>query len=271
MDWLRDRTIYAITMATPHEGSFLAEVGEPAKAMLRDALTQLDQGIATNPLVAGDPGHRGLDSAAAPHRDDRRRPRPGGDRRPDRAPRHRGAARPPVRDDAGRQHRSVATGTGQTDGGLAHGRGAARPDTRLRGLGALAGQHVVRLAAHPRGHGDLRHRAPEGAGLDLHDDDPLRDARHHVEPAGLGRHHRSARPARRDPRPARAHLRPGRRRRGRCRQGHAVRAGRRGCAGVDGGLRRSRRPVVRRSLRRRARRVRASSSPPSTWRCSCRR
>lgn len=46
MDYLRNRTTYALTLATPHEGSFLSEVGEPAKVFLRDALSDIDAGLA---------------------------------------------------------------------------------------------------------------------------------------------------------------------------------------------------------------------------------
>jgi hypothetical protein len=51
MDYLRNRTTYALTLATPHEGSFLSEVGEPAKEFLRDALTDIDAGLADNGLA----------------------------------------------------------------------------------------------------------------------------------------------------------------------------------------------------------------------------
>ena len=51
MDYLRNRTTYALTLATPHEGSFLSEVGEPAKEFLRGALANIDAGLADHPLV----------------------------------------------------------------------------------------------------------------------------------------------------------------------------------------------------------------------------
>lgn len=51
MDYLRDRTVYALTLATPHEGSFMSEWGQPPKEFLRAAIADLDDGIATNPLA----------------------------------------------------------------------------------------------------------------------------------------------------------------------------------------------------------------------------
>jgi hypothetical protein len=38
MDYIRDRTVLVHTLATPHEGSYMAEWGEPAKELLRIAL-----------------------------------------------------------------------------------------------------------------------------------------------------------------------------------------------------------------------------------------
>jgi hypothetical protein len=42
MDYLRDRTVYALTLATPHEGSFMSEWGQPPKNMIRGAIADLD-------------------------------------------------------------------------------------------------------------------------------------------------------------------------------------------------------------------------------------
>lgn len=51
MDYLRDRTVYALTLATPHEGSFMSEWGQPPKEFIRAAIADLDAGLATNPLA----------------------------------------------------------------------------------------------------------------------------------------------------------------------------------------------------------------------------
>lgn len=51
MDYVRDRTLYLLTLATPHEGSYLAEWGPPVKAALRALLTELRQGLASSELA----------------------------------------------------------------------------------------------------------------------------------------------------------------------------------------------------------------------------
>lgn len=51
MDYVRDRTLYLLTLATPHEGSYLAEWGPPVKDTLRALLAELRQGLATSPLA----------------------------------------------------------------------------------------------------------------------------------------------------------------------------------------------------------------------------
>lgn len=52
MDYLRDRTVYALTLATPHEGSYMAEWGQPPKDFLRGAIAGLDGVLAApNPLA----------------------------------------------------------------------------------------------------------------------------------------------------------------------------------------------------------------------------
>lgn len=51
MDYLRDRTVYAVTLATPHEGSYLAEIIQPAKEMLTTGLRALRDGTNNSPLV----------------------------------------------------------------------------------------------------------------------------------------------------------------------------------------------------------------------------
>lgn len=52
MDYVRDRTLYLLTLATPHEGSYMAEWGVPAKTFVTDVLTKLRQNLTTNPLAA---------------------------------------------------------------------------------------------------------------------------------------------------------------------------------------------------------------------------
>ena len=42
MDYLRDRTVYALTLATPHEGSYMSEWGQPPKDLIRGAIANLD-------------------------------------------------------------------------------------------------------------------------------------------------------------------------------------------------------------------------------------
>jgi hypothetical protein len=51
MDYLRDRTVYALTLATPHEGSYMAEWGLPPKQFLRRAIANLDGQLVANPLA----------------------------------------------------------------------------------------------------------------------------------------------------------------------------------------------------------------------------
>lgn len=51
MDYVRDRTLYLLTLATPHEGSYLAEWGPPVKNALRALLAELRSGAATSPLA----------------------------------------------------------------------------------------------------------------------------------------------------------------------------------------------------------------------------
>jgi hypothetical protein len=51
MDYLRDRTVLVNTLATPHEGSYMSEWGEPPKEFLRAALDDLDRGLERNVLV----------------------------------------------------------------------------------------------------------------------------------------------------------------------------------------------------------------------------
>ncbi len=52
MDYLRDRTVYALTLATPHEGSFMSEWGQPPKDFIRRAIANLDGALgAPNPLA----------------------------------------------------------------------------------------------------------------------------------------------------------------------------------------------------------------------------
>ncbi len=51
MDYVRDRVLYLLTLATPHEGSYLAEWGPPVKDALRALLTELRQGIATSNIA----------------------------------------------------------------------------------------------------------------------------------------------------------------------------------------------------------------------------
>jgi hypothetical protein len=48
MDYLRDRTVYALTLATPHEGSFMAEWGQPPKDFIRGAIADLNGAIGAN-------------------------------------------------------------------------------------------------------------------------------------------------------------------------------------------------------------------------------
>lgn len=51
MDYVRDRTLFLTTLATPHEGSYLAEWGPPVKDALRAALTELRNGTASSDLA----------------------------------------------------------------------------------------------------------------------------------------------------------------------------------------------------------------------------
>jgi hypothetical protein len=51
MDYVRDRTLFLLTLATPHEGSYLAEWAPPVKNALRALLTELNQGLATSDLA----------------------------------------------------------------------------------------------------------------------------------------------------------------------------------------------------------------------------
>lgn len=51
MDYVRDRTLFLTTLATPHEGSYLAEWGPPVKDALRAALTELRNGTANSDLA----------------------------------------------------------------------------------------------------------------------------------------------------------------------------------------------------------------------------
>lgn len=55
MDYLRDRTVLAHTLATPHEGSYMSEWGEPAKVILRDALQDLRTGCPSSTIVCTGP------------------------------------------------------------------------------------------------------------------------------------------------------------------------------------------------------------------------
>lgn len=50
MDYVRDRTLYLLTLATPHEGSYLSEWGPLGKNTIRAILTDLRQGLATASL-----------------------------------------------------------------------------------------------------------------------------------------------------------------------------------------------------------------------------
>jgi hypothetical protein len=52
MDYLRDRTVLAQTLATPHEGSYLSEWGEDGKDRLRNAARNLRTNIGNSPLAA---------------------------------------------------------------------------------------------------------------------------------------------------------------------------------------------------------------------------
>jgi hypothetical protein len=51
MDYLRDRTVFALTLAAPHEGSYMAEWGQPPKDFLRGAIADLDGQLTGNPLA----------------------------------------------------------------------------------------------------------------------------------------------------------------------------------------------------------------------------
>jgi hypothetical protein len=52
MDYLRNRTLFAVTLATPHEGSFMAEWGQPPKDFIRSAIADLQGTLAgTNALA----------------------------------------------------------------------------------------------------------------------------------------------------------------------------------------------------------------------------
>jgi hypothetical protein len=52
MDYLRNRTLFAVTLATPHEGSFMAEWGQPPKDAIRAAIADLQGTLAgTSPLA----------------------------------------------------------------------------------------------------------------------------------------------------------------------------------------------------------------------------
>jgi|GEM_PF-1997385 len=61
MEYIRDRTLYLVTLATPHEGSQLAEWGPPVKSALRDLGVELRQGLATSTVAKV---LRGMDSIA---------------------------------------------------------------------------------------------------------------------------------------------------------------------------------------------------------------
>lgn len=50
MNYIRDRTLYLLTLATPHEGSYLAEAGIPAKTFIQSLADELASGIAQSPL-----------------------------------------------------------------------------------------------------------------------------------------------------------------------------------------------------------------------------
>ena len=50
MNYIRDRTLYLLTLATPHEGSYLAEAGIPAKDFLQSLADDLASGIAESQL-----------------------------------------------------------------------------------------------------------------------------------------------------------------------------------------------------------------------------
>lgn len=52
MSYVRDRTLYLLTLATPHEGSYLAEWGPPVKSTLQAVLAELRQGLSRSPLAA---------------------------------------------------------------------------------------------------------------------------------------------------------------------------------------------------------------------------
>ena len=51
MDYVRDRTLYLVTLATPHEGSALAEWGPPVLDALRSVGTELRSGVANSSLA----------------------------------------------------------------------------------------------------------------------------------------------------------------------------------------------------------------------------
>lgn len=51
MDYVRDRTLFLLTLATPHEGSYLAEWGPGVKDALRSVGSELRRGVASSPLA----------------------------------------------------------------------------------------------------------------------------------------------------------------------------------------------------------------------------
>lgn len=65
MDYLRDRTVLALTLATPHEGSFMAEFGEPIKTALRAELADLQRGVAAAATTEFGTAVRAVEQAVA--------------------------------------------------------------------------------------------------------------------------------------------------------------------------------------------------------------
>lgn len=51
MDYIRDRTLFLLTLATPHEGSYLAELGVPAKTFFSTLASDLAAVVASTPLA----------------------------------------------------------------------------------------------------------------------------------------------------------------------------------------------------------------------------
>lgn len=51
MDFIRDRTLYLLTLATPHEGSYLAEAGVPAKELIQTLADELATNVVESPLA----------------------------------------------------------------------------------------------------------------------------------------------------------------------------------------------------------------------------